>query len=198
MESFISKGHIRRMTASDSRSTRGLGFLTFVDLGDDGLVGGYLIVNHAARPVEFHCSTPIKPNRAQEILYGPTLLPYLYGEQIGRMLAAQAKPEPSILFTDAERAMAVRDFTNVPVVYVPPLVPGSACQPGPDVAADRDVRPKVVPFQLGEHIVAARADHPGDQSQATRAWHEMGSAWDVHEPFDRIREAIREARRAAA
>ena len=50
-----------------------LGFLTVVEHPQHGLFGGYLLLNHGGRPLEFHCTAPIKPNRAQEILYGPTL-----------------------------------------------------------------------------------------------------------------------------
>ena len=70
------------MGASDSKSLPAIGFLTVVTIPDQGLVGGYLVLNAAARPLEFHCTTPVRANRAQEILYGPTLRPYLFGEQI--------------------------------------------------------------------------------------------------------------------
>ena len=42
-----------------------------------------MLLNLAGRPLEFHCTAPVKPNRVQQILYGPSLQPYLYGEQIG-------------------------------------------------------------------------------------------------------------------
>ncbi len=67
------------------------GFLTVVEHPQYGLFGGYLILNTAGRPLEFHCTAPIKPNRAQEILYGPTLESFLYGEQIGQTLISQGE-----------------------------------------------------------------------------------------------------------
>ena len=48
-----------------------LGFLTVLEHPQHGLFGGYLLLNLAGRPVEFHCTAPVKPNRAQQILYGP-------------------------------------------------------------------------------------------------------------------------------
>ena len=73
-----------------TKPTPSLGFLTVLDYGQEGLFGGYLTLNLSGRPLEFHCTAPIKPNRAQEILYGPTLQSYLYGEQIGRTLLGEA------------------------------------------------------------------------------------------------------------
>ena len=70
------------MTASGSKAMPTVGFLTVQSFADVGLIGGYLLLNPLGRPLEFHCTAPVRPNRAQEILYGPTLAPYLYGEQI--------------------------------------------------------------------------------------------------------------------
>ena len=72
------------MPAVDAKSQPALGFLTVLEHSQHGLMGGYLVLNISGRPLEFHCTAPIKPNRAQQILYGPTLEPYLFGEQIGQ------------------------------------------------------------------------------------------------------------------
>jgi hypothetical protein len=96
-----------------------LGFLTVVADPQYGLCGGYLILNPAGRPLEFHCTTPIKPNRAQEILYGPTLQSFLYGEQIGRTLIQQGGESPLVVFTDVEPVLCARDFVPMPLALVP-------------------------------------------------------------------------------
>ena len=56
------------MSNIDAKSKPALGFLTVVEHPQYGLFGGYLVLNLAGRPLEFHCTAPIKPNRAQEIL----------------------------------------------------------------------------------------------------------------------------------
>jgi hypothetical protein len=83
-----------------------LGFLTVADDDELGLVGGYLVLNAAARPVEFHCTAPLRPTRAQQILYGPTLAPYLYGELIGQTLIAKSGRTPIVILTDQEAVLA--------------------------------------------------------------------------------------------
>src|SRR5574340_381182 len=103
------------MGTCEPNSKPALGFLTVVEHPQHGLFGGYLVLNLAGRPLEFHCTAPVKPNRAQEILYGPTLESYLYGEQIGQTLLAKATAEPLVVCTDLEPMLAVREFVPTPV-----------------------------------------------------------------------------------
>ena len=79
--SQLAQIHTRSCMTAAARSVPAIGFLTAVEHAEYGFFGGYLIVNAAGRPLEFHCTAPVKATRAQEILYGPTLRDYLY-EQI--------------------------------------------------------------------------------------------------------------------
>src|SRR5262245_9375721 len=106
------------MAASGTGGPAALGFLTVVEHDEHGLFGGYLVTNFLGRPLEFHCTAPVKPNRAQRILYGPTLAPYLCGEQIGQALVAKAAVAPHVVCTDVPAVLAVRPLVNMPVVLV--------------------------------------------------------------------------------
>lgn len=104
--------------STSSPNKEHLGFLTVVDQARLGLIGGFLIVNAAGRPLEFHCTTPVKANRAQEILYGSTLEPYLYGEQIARTLIARAKITVKFVVTNAAPVLSAQDCTEPDILYV--------------------------------------------------------------------------------
>ncbi len=106
------------MSMPESPLKPALGFLTVISDPQAGFFGGYLVLNWAGRPLEFHCTAPIKPNRAQQILYGPTLEPYLYGEQIGRALVRKTQHAPSLICTDVPAALALRPYVEWPVVLV--------------------------------------------------------------------------------
>ena len=98
--------------ANGGRNTKlptAVGFVTVVLHEQHGLFGGLLVLNTAGRPLEFHCTAPLKPNRAQEILFGPTLQPYLYGEQIARTLIVQVQDKLLAAITDLEPVLAARD-----------------------------------------------------------------------------------------
>jgi hypothetical protein len=176
-----------------------LGFLTVIQHQQHGLFGGYLILNAAGRPLEFHCTAPLKPNRAQEILYGPTLESFLYGEQIGQTLLKQSSVEPLLVCTDREPALAVRDYVTLPVVLVLP--------PEESVTIETDQKflrfdqphgsgPNLLSFQLGRNRLALPARAEAQQRAIMEQLSELDQNFDLSEPFQRIREAIEEAQQA--
>lgn len=167
------------MSASGSKSLPTIGFLTICDDGDGGFCGGYLVLNAAGRPLEFHCTAPVKPNRAQEILYGPTLQPFLFGEQIGQTLVTRSKVGPLLVVTDSEPALAVRPLIDTPV----------ACLLGD---AQRDAS-----LSLNKQPVIVARSHSRDAESIRTLWGQHFEGFDLSEPFDRIREALDESRKAA-
>lgn len=178
-----------------------LGFLTVIEHPQHGLFGGYLVLGHNGRPVEFHCTAPTKPNRAQEILYGPTLEPFLYGEQIGGTLLAKAESRPTTVYTDCEAALAVRELVSVPVALVLPENDAPSSTTGTDgrylrVDAAHQSRPKLLTFQLGKNRLALPEQYDDDQSLITERLGSLAESFDLMEPFDRIREAIAEAQQS--
>ena len=104
---------------SDSiASATAIGFLTAIERAPHGLFGGYLLLNTVGRPLEFHCTVPLKPNRAQQILYGPTLEPFLFGEQIGATLVNKSALEPLVVLVDVPPMLAVREHIDLPTALV--------------------------------------------------------------------------------
>ena len=188
-----------------------LGFLTVCE-HEGGLFGGYLVLNLSGRPLEFHCTAPVRPSRTQAILYGPTLKPYLYGEQIGQALLEKAKSPPLIVFTDVPPAMTVRDFIVWPVAYVPPADDAAllaaalpAAAPPTDSSFRCDAAHPGPPgptalrlhrFSLGPLVLGVSANHLEDESAVVERWRPHCAEFDLREPFNRIRDAIDEARRS--
>lgn len=198
------------MHDGNAQSPPALGFLTVVEHPEHGLFGGYLLLNTAGRPLEFHCTAPIRPNRAQEILYGPTLAPFIYGEQIGQTMLAKAKTKPLVVCTDREPALAVREFSSVPVVLV--IAPEEIEENDVDSQAYDNSRsrhdgklwrldkahldtPPLITFTLGRNRLAVPAVAEQDRRQISESLASVADSFDLAEPFGRIREAIDEARR---
>lgn len=107
---------------SDTEKASHLGFLTVIDHPKSGFHGGLLLVNSVGRPMEFHCTGSVKPNRAQEILFGNSLEPYLFGEQIAQTLIRRLQDFPLCVFTDSIAVLAVQRFVELPILYVPPKI----------------------------------------------------------------------------
>ena len=174
--------------ASDT-SPAALGFVTVIENEQLGLVGGYLILNQAGRPQEFHCTAPVKPSRAQQILFGPTLAPYLYGEQIAQALITKGTISPLVVWTDQASVLASREFVSMPVVLV-------VVQDGVLDEARRHFD-AVVEFEVGRYRVAVPRNREPDREVVVERM-QFAPTFDLREPFDRIREAVEEAQRAAA
>ncbi len=151
-----------------------MGFLTVCEFDEVGLLGGYLLLNGGGRPLEFHCTTPVKPNRAQEILYGTSIRPYLYGDVIGKALLEKSPSQPKFVCTDCHDAMSVRPFAASPVAFI-----------SSDVQADS--------FPLGEWQATVSAAHRQDKQLIADEWQTHFQQLDLCEPFSRIREALEEA-----
>jgi hypothetical protein len=199
------------MRSRDGQSPPAIGFLTVVGHEQHGLFGGYLVLNHNGRPLEFHCTAPVKPNRAQEILYGPTLEPFLYGEQIGRTLFEKSAATVHLICTDLAPVLALREFVQAPVALVlPPEVAERDSSPSGvlethgaaaakayrvDTAHGRGGLPAV--FSQGRNRLAVADGHADDRQRLAGVLESLGSHFNLSEPFARIRGAIDEAQRAA-
>ncbi len=158
------------------------GYLSAVESADLGYFGGYLIVSQLGRPLEFHCSAPIRPNRAQQILYGPTLESYLLGEQIGSSLLRAAKITPKVIFTDSEGLLHARELIGVPMALVLPA----------DRPASRLTRSHISLEAIKLHIPLG---YEQDETPIASSLDLIMRRVDLAEPFGRIHEAIREAQR---
>ncbi len=192
------------MGARGDKSVGALGFATVCDLAGRGLVGGYLLLNAAGRPLEFHCTAPVRPSRAQEILYGPTLQPFLYGEQIGRALLEKTSAKPVAVFVDMEAMLAAQAFVEAPLAVVCAGEAGEGSD-GDLVAKDSLASvakvsfgpPKFHCFRLNGCKIALPAARQGDEATIVERLSSLAAAFDLAEPFERIREAVGEAHRDA-
>jgi hypothetical protein len=143
-----------------------LGFLTAIEIPDRGYVGGLLITNHFGRPLEFQCTAPLKPNRTQEILYGPTLVPYVLGDLIGRTLIEKVGVKPHIVLTERQDLLGLRELVEIPVACVDDLPANEQAVPQvseelPSIepeAADGDV--DLVPSDEPVAVVQPPNDEP--------------------------------------
>ena len=94
-----------------------LGFLTVLDQSPCGLTGGYLVLNQAGRPLEFHCTVPLQPEKIQQILYGNTLQPFLCGERIAQTLIHRSKLPVFSILTNRADVLPVQSFVPTPIIY---------------------------------------------------------------------------------
>lgn len=148
------------------------------------MVGGYLVLTAVGRPLEFHCTAPLRPTRTQQILYGPTLRPFFYGEQIAPALLARSQRTPLVICTDQMPVLEARPLAPAPLVLVLEETHASTHPPTGEV------------FSLAQCRVVTAAGFAADAQAIRDAWPAEAEQLDLLEPFIRIREALEEAQRA--
>lgn len=160
-----------------------LGFITVIQEpgATGGYLGGYLAVNAWGRPLEFRLSTAVQPTRVHQILYGPTLKPYLFADLIGKTLLEKSSVPVQAVLCDSEELLELRRHVAVPVVYVPPVGGGDEAEAGRSAFALR-CHPRFTEDALAVEEILKQVE----------------VADNLREPFARIREALIEARRVGA
>lgn len=153
-----------------------LGFLTILQ-EPIGALGGYLVTNNWGRPLEFRLTSPVQTNRVQQILYGDTLECYLCGELIGKTLIEKSATPAAWIITNHAAALELRARVNVPVSL---WVPG-----GP---------PATLPGDPQGRGLFGHERFPDDGVLVNEYLSKLGN-FDLGEPFQRIRDAIQEARK---
>lgn len=182
------------MTGKDPQSTPLLAFLTVVEDEDGSCFGGLLAVNLSGRPLEFHCTAPVRANRAQQILFGSTLPAFVYGEQISQALLLGMESVPAAICTDKAPVLAVQSQVAEPVVLVERT--GGL----EDVALARDTAGEVtagLSWEMGAYRLSIDQGRQQQRAAIEQLVELFVETVDLDEPFDRIREAIQEARRSA-
>jgi hypothetical protein len=162
------------------------GFYCVVELESIGFAGGYLVLNQSGRPIEFHCTFPIKPDRSQEILYGYSLKPFLYSQHIGPPLIRKARTPVSMVLVNQADSRPLGRHIDLPVAWI-------------DESGERESgEGRSLPTASGEISAAGSATCLVDAvcvENAARIEHcrRQAPGLDWGEPFERIVTALTEA-----
>jgi hypothetical protein len=190
------------MTTESGKESFRLGFLTAIEVPERGFVGGLLVTNQFGRPLEFQCTAPLKPNRAQEILYGPTLIPYVLGDLIGRTLIEKVGVKPHLVLTERDDLLPMRDLVSIPVACVDAQSAGVQDSAANDPAAvsnsQSEIAGQSAPFRLGRQNLRFHAAHADDRTIAQQGAASVPADADLREPFERVREALNETAQSGA
>lgn len=173
-------------TLNNSRE-RTFGYLTAVKSPEHGYFGGFLIISTLGRPLEFHCTAPIRPSRAQEILYGPTLQPYLLGEQICGALLAKVKVVPVLILTDCTAALQARSVAATPIIYVTGKNGASAASISQNQTSPQSIQ--------DHYEIVSAPGFEAERNTVIETLSQLAKHVELMEPFNRIHEAICEAQR---
>jgi hypothetical protein len=162
-----------------------LGYLTILQ-DAQGYSGGYLLTNAWGRPLEFRLTSAVQPTKVQQLLYGPTLRPYVCADLLGKALLEKSSAPPMLLITDCDASLELRLQSTMPVVWLGPL-------DHPHVRALDQAGAVFV--KTAAHALCCHARFPEDAAAAKTILH-AAHIVDLAEPFSRIREALAESRKS--
>lgn len=159
-----------------------LGFIAAVEVEGRGHVGGLLVTNHNGRPLEFQCTTPVKPDRTQEILYGKMLRPWLLGELIGKTLMDRVSIKPDMVFTSDSDILELRNHVKTPV----------ACTSEESANVDAARAAAASTKDMGGRRLRFHEAHQHDGEFVNKQIHLIPGQADLEEPLERVHEALNE------
>lgn len=161
-----------------------IGYYTVTEDERTGWTGGLLVLNSSGRPLEFQCTLPVRPSRAHEILYGPTLRDHLIGEVIGTVLLKKCRTPLGLVCCDQPEALKVQPSAGTPVALVTEAAEGDEGPITDDMLAGSTTVP------LAGATLRVALEQWETVSEVAKTFADLP---DATEPFERIREAIREA-----
>lgn len=176
------------------------GFLTVLESPVHGLFGGYLVLSPQGRPLEFRCSTPVVPSRAQQILYGPTLRQYLLSEVIGKTLLESAEIPVSVVLTNERDMLPLAALRPENILHVAPRAEGQGAprcdvdspptdsQSQYDSGQDTSRSHSIGPWRIETYSAVMRT-----AEQLHALVDSLAAHVDLCEPFERILAALAEA-----
>ncbi len=173
------------MSGSAKTDQLRLGFMETIEVEGRGHIGGLLITNQNGRPLEFQCTTPVRPNRTQEILFGETLRPWLLGELIGSTLLDRVAIKPSLVVTSDPCLLELRNHTEVPIAVAESATGGRRGATGGDALESRKLH-------LGGSVLRFHDAHNSDIDSLQKQRHLIPDSADLQEPLERVREALAE------
>jgi hypothetical protein len=144
----------------------------------NGFAGAVLLTDARARPIHFAYVTPIRPTRMQRLLYGSTLDEHVKVDVIASKLFQGAPHQPHVIFVETPDLLATRRITRLPTAFLSKAA--TTTQDAGNLSALR--------YDTGSNAE--------DQEQVGRIIAELESAFDLLEPFTRMRDALKEALKA--
>lgn len=99
--------------------TENLLYLDFARFEDGkALRGGALVVDPSTEPLEFRCTTAVRPTRLQRVLWGAPLEGHIAADLVARPLIQSLQQEYSLIVIRDADFFDIRDKSDIPVVLL--------------------------------------------------------------------------------
>lgn len=186
------------MSQQDEQKAVRLGFLAFKEF-ERGYRGGLLVTDSRGKPLEFRCTSPIRPTQVQRILYGRSLIPYIAVQLIGVPLTNSATEKPTLIVVSHDVFLELRESIHQPVLFV--RRQGDAIRTGSRSEGLPEFEPVLLECEGARFdpiVVESHRRHPEEALQSRHQLREIFDHLDLLEPFERVARALDEVERQKA
>ncbi len=150
---------------------------------------GILIVDLRGTPLEFRCTSPIRPNPVQRTLYGESLEPHMLVELMGKPLTRSLRESFAVVLVNEPTLLNLRDEFDRPTVYL--RRQGADLDPGAHNAQDESALLVESPAGKFDPVVLLAFREHSDDTRAVHPILEAASrSLDLLEPFARVVRAL--------
>ncbi|HOK67077.1 MAG TPA: hypothetical protein PK054_00210 [Anaerohalosphaeraceae bacterium] len=153
-----------------------LGYLTCPVDASGAYLGAIMITDYLTRPFHFSYISPIRPTLYQRILFGKTLNEHIKVEVIAKGLFSEIPRKPNLLLVDEHILLHAESHIKVPIAFIEK-------SSGSDPNSISTIAYKTNPNLDTENIIS---------EYLTSLEHLI----DLIEPFERIKQAIKETLKA--
>ncbi len=168
------------------------GFLAYSKLrAEEGYHAGLLVTDPHGKPVEFRCTTPVRPNDVQRVLYGATLMPYILQELFALPLIRALRSSPRMVVVAEEEFLGARPASPVPLLWA--RRQGESLQATDEVDRASEGASGLLDSPAGRYRAVILAVHPQYREELSGLQEELRPLFarmDIIEPFDRVRRAL--------
>ncbi len=157
-----------------------LGYMMVTRTPDNEYVGGIMVTDPYAIPVEFKYSEPIKPTGLQKILYGNSIEKYLLVDVIAKKLLQNIEEKPKFILIEDSRLLDIQ--FKMPIIYI--CIPSKGSEDSNETKIREELSKETL--ESGYDIIFNGTLTSDDIKWLERISDEI----DIMEPFHRLKEAL--------
>ncbi len=150
--------------------------------------GGILVVDDVGTPLEFRCTSPVRPNPTQKVLYGENLDPHMLIELMGKPLLRSLRETYDLLLVVDPWLLNLREHSERPTIFVRRQGVELTQTISATATHSKVVEPLSERFE--PVVTETLPEHSEDLDFARPLLQRCSKRFDVLEPFDRIRRAL--------
>lgn len=158
---------------------------------EEQYIGGVMITDHMAIPIEFKYTEPIKPTRIHKIIFGKVLEKYIGEEVIKKNLLKDIKNIPAILFVTDIELLGEDTVNHVPIVLLQPTsLPGLSAAGEFQRVKDKEII--IQPLTSKNPLkLTFFSPEPDVQEKVLNILRSFIDKIDLYEPFTRVETALK-------